>query len=284
MRERLGGKGVEEVLESLLAEGEGYPERQREFASVRYYLCDLLTEVTKQWWTRTNGATNYAPLVGDILRFNKSNESVCLVTFNYDLLLERALYTFDFKRREPEEHLSSHPTLKLFKLHGSVDWSRLVDSNLPEGTRLQPQHLIEEAATIQPSDKFVLAHATNDYEMHQFGKPIFPAIAIPLRTKSNDHFECPIAHRNYLAGMLPHITKILIIGWQAKEAHFLRMLQSNLPKLSHVMVVGQNATDADGTLKYFQTEIRLDVPSKFVGQGGFTEFIVNREGDRFFKA
>jgi hypothetical protein len=127
LRERLGGKGVEEVLESLLAEGEGYPERQREFASVRYYLCDLLTELTKQWYVRTNGATNYAPLVGDILRFNGSDTPVCLVTFNYDLLLERALYTFGFKDRPPNDQLDSHPILKLFKLHGSVDWAKIVD-------------------------------------------------------------------------------------------------------------------------------------------------------------
>jgi hypothetical protein len=120
--------------------------------------------------------------------------------------------------------------------------------------------------------------------MFNYARPIFPAIAIPLQTKSDQHFECPITHRNYLVGMLPHITKILIIGWQAKEAHFVGMLRSRLPKLRHVMVVGANTSDAGGTLKYFLVEIRLDVPYQSVGQGGFTDFIVNREGDRFFKA
>jgi hypothetical protein len=205
-----------------------------------------------------------------------------LVTFNYDLLLERALHTFDFKRRMPEENFESHPTLNLFKLHGSVGWSRLVD--LPEGTRLLPQHLIEQADTIRVTDKFVLANATNSYEMHTFGKPLFPAIAIPVQTKSDQYFECPPTHLDFLLKMLPHVTKILIIGWQAKEAHFLRMLQLNLPKLRHVMVVGASASDAEETLKYFLGEIRLWIPSQFVGQGGFTSFIVNQEGDDFFKA
>jgi hypothetical protein len=282
LREPSNGRSVEEMLESLQEEGKDNPESRREFASVRYYLCELLHKVTEEWSSRTNGVTNYAPLVKDILRFNNPGEEVCLVTFNYDLLLERALYTFDFKRRLPEEHFDSHPILKLFKLHGSVGWSRIVE--LPEGTRLLPQHLIEQADTIQLSDKFVLANATSPYDMHNFGKPIFPAIAIPVQTKSEQHFECPLTHRNYLVEMLQHVTKILIIGWQAREAHFLQMLRFNLPKLRHVMVVGGNALDAQGTLKYFLVEIRLDVPDQYVGQGGFTDFIVNQEGDRFFRA
>jgi hypothetical protein len=83
--------------------------------------------------------------------------------------------------------------------------------------------------------------------------------------------------------MLPHITKILIIGWQAKEAHFLDMLRLKLPRLNGVMVVGRNASDAGETLKYFLPEIRYMPPYYYVGKGGFTDFVVNREGDDFFK-
>jgi hypothetical protein len=83
--------------------------------------------------------------------------------------------------------------------------------------------------------------------------------------------------------MLPHITKILIIGWQAKEAHFLEMLRLKLPLLNGVMVVGGSASDAEGTLKYFLSEIRYIPPHHYVGEGGFTDFIVNQEGHGFFK-
>lgn len=280
LRDPSKGRSVEQVLESLQEEGKDNPESQRELASVRFYLCELLNRITEQWSSRTNGVTNYAPLVRDILRFNKSGEQVCLVTFNYDLLLDRALYTFEFKRRAPEEHLDSHPILKLFKLHGSVNWSRLV--NIPDGPRLQPLGLIQEANTIQLSDKFVNANATDPQQMFSFGKPIFPAVAIPVQTKSDQHFECPLHHRDYLAGMLPSITKILIVGWQAKEAHFLRMLRSNLPKLNHVMVVGADGEDARRTLNYFLEEIGLHVPSQFLGRAGLTNFVVTQEGLGFF--
>ncbi|MFZ3201654.1 MAG: SIR2 family protein [Candidatus Acidiferrales bacterium] len=281
LREPSNGRSVEQVLESLQEQGRDNPERQRELASVRFYLCELLDRVTTEWLARTDRVTNYAPLIGEILRFNKPGEQVCLVTFNYDLLLENALYTFGFKPREPEEHLDSHPILKLFKLHGSVDWSRLVDTT-PPGVRLQPQALIEQADSIQPSDKFVRANATNLNQMFGFAKPIIPAIAIPVQTKSDEYFECPRAHLNYLAEMLPHITKILIIGWQAKEAHFLRMLQSKVPNLRHVMVVGENEADAGRTLMHFSEEIGIR-SDDFVGRGGFTDFIVKQEGHNLFR-
>jgi len=120
--------------------------------------------------------------------------------------------------------------------------------------------------------------------MYNFESPLFPAIAIPVQTKSDDYFECPDTHRSHLWEMLQHITKILIIGWQAKEEHFLRMLRSRLPRLSHLMVVGANATDAERTLKYFQTEIRLIIANQYVGQGGFSSFIMSQEGHNFFSS
>lgn len=282
LREPSQGRSVEQVLESLQKEGQDDPERQRELASVRFYLCELLDRVTTEWIKRTDRVTNYAPLIGDILRFNKSGEEVCLVTFNYDLLLENALYTFDFKAREPEEHLNSHPTLKLFKLHGSVNWSRLAEVG-PAGGRVQPQILIEQAEFIKLSDKFVRATATNTNQIFSFDRPIFPAIAIPVQTKSDESFECPSYHIVYLQKMLPLITKILIIGWQAREGHFLRMLQSKLPRLKHLMVVGANAQDARNTYGYFCAELGLIHPTEFVARGGFTDFIVNQEGHTFFR-
>jgi hypothetical protein len=284
LREPSNGRSVEQVLEALLEEGKDNPESKREFASIRFYLCELLLKVSNEWRAQTNGVTNYAPLIKDILRFNNPGEQVCLVTFNYDLLLENALYTFDFKQRDPEKHLDSHPILKLFKLHGSVNWCRLVD--LPDGTRLQPQGLIEEANSIKLTDTFVRAIAMEPNDMFAHNKPIFPAIAIPVQTKTEQYFECPANHRTYLRGMLKDVTKILIIGWQARGAHFLDMLRSNVPKLRHVMVVGENTSDARATLDYFVEQIGTHIPRNFVfvGQGGFTNFIVNQEGHKFFKA
>jgi hypothetical protein len=57
---------VEEELEFLQALAN--PERKRQFASVMYYLRDLLFEISDQWHAQTSGVTNYAPLVDEILQ------------------------------------------------------------------------------------------------------------------------------------------------------------------------------------------------------------------------
>jgi len=122
LREPPKGKSVEEFLEALQGESKDYSERLRQLLSVRYYIRDLLWQTTNQWIARTNGITNYAPLLDQILRRHKSDDPVCLVTFNYDLLLENALQTFDFKKRQPADHLDSQRPKELSSVPRSI-WS-----------------------------------------------------------------------------------------------------------------------------------------------------------------
>lgn len=283
LREPTSHGSVEQTLESLQVQGRDYPERQRELAAVKFYLSDLLMEVTNRWSERTNGVTNYAPLVAEILRLDKSGKEVCLVTFNYDLLLERALVSFgDFNMKGPEDFLASHPRLKIFKLHGSANWSRTVDTG---GMACALKDFIERADRLKPSTRFVPANAAVEFDSGRGS--VFPAIAIPVQTKTESHFECPEAHLEYLRKMLPEITKILIIGWQAREGHFLQLLRGMLPKLQRVMVVGAHAPDAQTTLQRFLEEIGFGLATYgqnvHVAQGGFTNFVVNREGDEFLR-
>jgi hypothetical protein len=107
-----------------------------------------------------------------------------------------------------------------------------------------------------------------------------------VQTKSAQYFECPRAHLTYFAQLLDDVTKILIIGWQAREAHFLQMLKPKLPLLRQVMVVGANAPDAEKILSCFFEQIGKQVlpQNRYVGRGGFTDFIVNQEGHEFLWA
>jgi hypothetical protein len=278
-RQPRGGKSVEELLELLQSESATYPERQCQFASVRYYIRDLFTEITERWYRQTNGVTNYAPLIDQILSTHKSNEPVCLVTFNYDLLLEHALQTFGFKTRSPEEQLNSHPIIKLFKLHGSVGWARVVD--YPTDVSIRPTGLIEMAGSIKLSHRYVLADSSMT-DMH--GKLLFPAIAIPVQNKTAEYFECPRAHLDQLCELLASVNKILIIGWQAREAHFLKLLNSYLPRLDRIMVVSKDGESSLAILNHFRQEVgpkALDARCETTN-GGFTDFILNQKGNKFF--
>jgi hypothetical protein len=282
LREPSNGRTVEEVLESLQDEAAEFPERLRELASVQFYLRDLLFEVSGQWRDATSGVTNYSPLIGEILRHNNGAEPVCLVSFNYDLLLDRALKSFDYKPQKPADQFRAHPLLKLFKPHGSVDWARYVYA--PDG--LSPEQLIEQAESIQLSSEFERVGNMDEANALSRNRTVFPAIAIPFQNKTKNTFACPSSHLTYLQQLLANVTKILIIGWQAKEAHFLQLLQSGLRGVTDLMVVGSDTADSERVLQFFANQIAKALHTRFKsykGQGGFSKFVVNREGEAFLK-
>lgn len=103
---------VEEVLESLQAEGNEYVERQRQLMAVRFYLRDLLHGCSTQWLHHTDSITNYTAIVDQILRWHKSDNRICLVTFNYDLLLEWSLPHFGFPNKEPADFINANSCSK----------------------------------------------------------------------------------------------------------------------------------------------------------------------------
>jgi hypothetical protein len=275
LRER-SSKSVEEVLESLQNEAKAYPVGYRQLAAVRFYLRDLLYDCTYGWLEHVCNVTNYSALVDQILRRQNVSEEIAFVTFNYDLLLENALTSFGFSWSEPEAFLASHPLLKVFKLHGSVNWARFVD---PLG-RGGSNALIEGAEKIKPYGPFV---SVNRGQEEKDGKLLFPAIAIPVQSKDNSTFACPDSHLDYLKVMLPKVTKILIIGWQAREAHFTALLKSYLKSVVRVFVISGNKAEGKSVLDHFAVQVGGRVSStSLISQGGFTDFIVNREGDDFF--
>jgi hypothetical protein len=287
LRRPSNDRSVEEELESWQAEASEDPERKRQLFSVRYYLHDLLLRVTKEWLKATSNVTNYVTLIDQIRHLSKAGEAVCLVTFNYDLILDQALLSFDYKPKDPEDFLFAHPNLRLFKPHGSVNWARYVD--VPSNTRLGIEQLIEQADRIKLSDKYLQADPTDPRQMSSLKEPVVPAIAIPVQTKTEDTFEWPQSHRVALEQQLPSVTKILIIGWQAKEAHFLKLLREKLPaggitQLTHLQVVGRGPAEATNISKQFTADISRNVKKFHSGpvQGGFSHFVAQGLVDFFF--
>ncbi len=79
------------------------------------------------------------------------------------------------------------------------------------------------------------------------GTTLYPAIAIPVQSK--EQYECPESHFQTLKRFLPDVTKILIIGWQGAEKHFLQDLKDGLSKNEpQVMVVCGNEGPGTGTI------------------------------------
>ncbi|HEY4848872.1 MAG TPA: SIR2 family protein [Methylocella sp.] len=277
------GETFEHVMETLQAEGETDPERQRQMAAIRFYLHYGIWECERLWEDSTAlGITNYVTLLDQLRRSRREkNEPVLLVTFNYDRMIESALSSVKISISELS-HYIQHDTFRLFKLHGSVQWAREVESPVINIGGLNVHEvateLIDTAPNLKITDRFRLVNN------HTIGKidniPLFPAIAIPVETKRG--FECPSDHLDCLRTHLGKITKVLIVGWRATERHFLELLKEHLTAEIHVQAVMGEKLDAEEVLQRIKG---AGIP--LVGEAavdGFTEYGVRREAERFFSA
>jgi hypothetical protein len=277
------GVTLEAVLEDLQAKSKSHPRGLQQLAAVRYYLQFVIRECERHWREVVKGVTNYKTLLNEIERANTSKEPVCLVTFNYDTLLEDALSHFGLSIGAMHDYTNKHPFYRLFKLHGSVNWGREVDTP----TRAQnPGHtwsvaydLIERAAEISISERYVFAL---EHPPGVVGtRPVFPAIAIPVEKKNT--FECPPFLLAELNTLLPKVSKILAIGWRATEAHFLALLKANLKPGAHLYIVaGPDREEAEGIKVHLSTELlNRSLRSASVDRGGFTDFILSHRAEQF---
>ncbi|SRR5713101_620791 len=306
LRQPQNNRTVEQQLELYMEQASTDEERKRQLLSVRYYLHDLFRMVSDEWLKRTNGVTNYATLIDQIRNMNTAGEPVYLVSFNYDLLLDHAINPSG-ANTEPLERHFAHTMFKLFKPHGSVDWAQFIagpkgityydrshrpgffDPPASQGPRLTPGNLIDQAPDLKLSGEYVRTNATDPHQMFTFNWSIVPAIAIPVQTKTEDFFEWPDSHRKYFEQVLPQITKILIIGWQGKEAHFLKLLREKLStggpsQLTHLQVVGSNSEEAGRISKQFIMDIRREVKTVHIHPTqGFSQLVRQEQVGFFFK-
>jgi len=220
-----GDVQVERQLATFEEEAKTFPVRQRQLASIRYYLHEMLWKCQDKWTSQHKGITNYVTFLDAIDHWRYvNNEQVCFVTFNYDTMLEQSIMDI---WRWPFADLNaytSNPHFKLIKLHGSIDWGLRLNSLVGRGT---PAEVIEDAIKgLDISEDYGKVDIAMRLADGTFG---FPALAIPVEKKSE--FACPPDHIQALASVIPRVTKIITIGWRATEQHFLTMLKKPLTGL-----------------------------------------------------
>ena len=272
---------VEGALENLQKEAGEYPERFRQLAAIRYYLHGMLWECDLKWQEAAGGVTNYKTLLDQIQRWRKPSQQICLVTFNYDRMLETALTSVGINIQELRDYIGSDQ-YKVIKVHGSVNWAREVNSSIADLNNRnvwQVAHeLIDRAPDLDISEKYSIVR---EYPIAKLSnQALFPALAIPVEAKRQ--FECPEEHLAELCEFIPKVTKILIVGWRATEEHFLKLLRDNLSMVDlRIMAVSGSIDEAN---KVGERIEHAGINCKFeAGKRGFTEFIENREGDDFLK-
>jgi hypothetical protein len=275
-----GQMSIETLLQEIEEEAKTYTRGTQELAAVRCYLQRAISQCEMNWRSTTRGITNYLTLLREIERTHRGDEPVCLVTFNYDTLLEAALEHLGLMVRSMEDYIDRLALFRVFKLHGSVNWAQEVLIQLPgniylDHPHLVLRHLIENAAGLPISNRFVLCDPGNMGVAN--GGPAFPAIAIPLEKKQS--FQCPQHMIDQLTAALPHVTKILTIGWRASEAHFLELLKRDLKRGVFLSIVAGNQTEAENIRVRIHEVLLNNPPSSTAEPTGFTEFIRSRRAE-----
>jgi hypothetical protein len=258
-RLRAAGASVEEVLEVLQGEAVDYEDRRKQLAAVRFYLQRILWRCGRNWHEWARGATNYTFLLDTIELWRRRNggEGVCLVTFNYDTMLEDALGLVTGQTYNYLDDYITRPDYRLFKLHGSVTWVHDVRRS---GRDITTETLIDGVDYFQVSrDLRVVTGEVHD---------AYPALAIPLATKAE--FECPASHVKALRAWLPNVDKVLVIGWRATERPFVELWHELCPEVGAVQVVANNKNAVAQTL------VNLGVPGTATDpihfRSGFSNF------------
>ncbi len=245
----LSGKAsIEKCLEDIREEARAYPRGARELAAVRCYLQRAIWKCEERWRDVTKGITNQLALLREIERNSAAGEPVCLVTFNYDRLLEDALGLLDSRHTVVRmgDYTSRDRLFRLFKMHGSVNWGLGFDGgpNFWPNETLDSNYdrlIVEKTPPLHSPRIYFLSDARTLCSMD--GHPVFPAIAIPVEDKSE--FECPESMLIALKELLPSVSRIITIGWRASEAHFLRLLECHLRPGVRTFVVAGNRGEAD---------------------------------------
>jgi hypothetical protein len=271
---------VEKEMEKLQAEAQEYAEGHRQLASIRYYLHVMLWECEKLWnrdWAR--GITNYKTLLDLIERQRKPGEEVCLVTFNYDRMLEDAMPAVGVNIRGLGDYVTS--SYKLIKLHGSVNWGREVNIQLANPSHRNAweiaRELIDRVSDVDITERY---HIAKSYPVgYQDGMILFPAIAIPVESKGD--YECPQEHVEVLKGFLPMTTKIIVVGWRGMELPFRQLLGQYVSERVRVIVVSGSSEAAEQPIEMLEeTGIKLD--SVGFG-GGFSGLVVSSKLESFLR-
>jgi hypothetical protein len=225
--ERHPNELIEEAIGRLYEEASRYAERARHLLALRFYLSDLIQQQADEWWEHWHGFTLYAELLERLGAWRaKVGEEVVLVTFNYDTLLDRSL----------EAQVATHAFTgfasytdredwRLYKLHGSTNWARVLKGHVADGSR-RPNSLIAEAERLDVGQGELRAtHWDRAVEGGETAVAV-PGIAVPTNLKQT--FECPDAHLRQFTDEITRVDRLLTIGWRAAEPHALELLAERI--------------------------------------------------------
>ena len=181
-----GAQPMEEALANLVGQAGASPIRQKQLIAFRFHLLRLIRGTAQKWFEQHHGFTHYVRLLNHLLNWQESaRQRVLLATFNYDALLDMAAQDVLGWRPLDLNSYISRDDFRIFKLHGSTEWSRVFD--------LGRLHQTRDTAELAMENPSLLAHASIELgapglQVQLDGRLRFPSMAIPMAGKTG--FEC----------------------------------------------------------------------------------------------
>jgi len=261
------------------------PERARHLLSFRFYLNHLVESVADGWWNEFDGFTHYAELLERIGAWRSAKrQAVCLVTFNYDTLLDRSAdaQVGNWTLRSFDSYVE-RPDWRLYKLHGSTHWSRVLPSNVEQNeTPPNVGYLIQHAEQLDFENGELVA------DPWAFAVPLrekavaAPGIAVPTDLKQT--FCCPPDHVKRFTRDIEDVDRLLLIGWRAVEPHALDLLVKHLTPGYNLAICDVDEASI-GQIRHALGAVadianRVQLPFKFTG--GFSELVHPRSQLEFW--
>src|SRR5215475_8288229 len=95
LQNRPDGRSVEQVLEQFELDANKNSDRgdrtRQQLTAVKFYLQSIIFQCEHASMGLAQGVTNHLTLIDLIEKNRPKGQAVCLITFNYDCLIERAL-------------------------------------------------------------------------------------------------------------------------------------------------------------------------------------------------
>lgn len=284
LRNLPAGSSLEDQLESLAAELD-YEAGQQQIAALRFYLRHVTWYCGQAMLARTRGVTNYATVLAIVDAWlHHTKERACLLTFNYDPLLDDAVMrSLRIDLRSIDSFIGGRSDVIYTKLHGSADWRRVVEQKPRPHTSASAVALIGAAGRLRFTSEYLVLPVdarkkrpwSEDFRIRDTEEPntaeriTFPELALPLRTKST--FACPPAHLEAVLGALGETSKLLVVGWRAREQHFMTEWGRVRNKPVRADIVCGSAAGAEAVVNQLRS-IGLGGDLRTFGKG-FTDYV-----------
>ena len=253
------------------------PTIREKFKQIPAYLRDLLYRSSKDY-TRT--PSSYVELALALLE-DKPHD-VLFISLNYDDLLESAITKMypDLDFHNLSQYINNDKHLKIVKLHGSINWFRLMSNDENKGW-YEALSYFDISQVVHERD-IIIKHRLQSVcaERGINNHWLYPVLTAPLASKGISDAVCPDSHITAVKEFLSTCQKFLVIGTSGLDDDLLSIVDSCLADLMtyhHIHIVGKDggANDCSSRFEKGVKAFKNRIEKEKVFKEGFRQYLHN---------